>query len=60
VVATYIINNKRGKRGGAMVETVLLEIIYLLFFGLIGITIIAITIIIALAMILSNNKKTHL
>ena len=39
------------KRGGAM-ETVLLQIIYLLFFGLVVITIIAIALIIALVIIL--------
>ena len=41
------------KRGGAM-EIVLLHIIYLLFFGLVGVTIIAIALIIALVVILSK------
>ena len=40
-----------GKRGGAM-ETILLQIIYLLLLGLVGITIIAIALIIALVVIL--------
>ena len=56
----YIISNSLGKRGGAMIETVLLQIIYLLFFGLVSITIIAILLIIALAIVLSKNKETHL
>ena len=56
----YINSNSWGKRGGAMVETVLLEIIYLLFFGLIGVTIIAITLIIVLTVVSSNKEKTHL
>ena len=55
----YIHSNSWGKRGGAMIEAVLLEVICLLFFGLIVVTIIAITLIIALVIILSN-KKTHL
>jgi len=42
-----------GKRGGAM-EIVLLHIMYLLFFGLVGITIIAIALIITLVVILSK------
>ena len=42
-----------GKRGGAM-ETVLLHIIYLLFLGLVGVTVIAIALIIALVVILSK------
>ena len=41
------------KRGGAM-ETVLLHIIYLLFFGLVGVTVIAIALIITLVVILSK------
>lgn len=56
----YIISNSLGKRGGAMVEAVLLEIIYLLLFGLIGVTIIAITLTIVLTIVLSNKEKTHL
>ena len=43
-----------------MIETVLIEIIYLLTFGIIGITIIAIALIIALAIVLSKKEKTHL
>jgi len=44
-----------------MIEQALLMIIHLLFFGLVGVTIIAIILIIALAVILNNNnKKTHL
>ena len=42
-----------GKRGGAM-EIILLHIMYLLFFGLVGITIIAIALIITLVVILSK------
>ena len=40
-----------GKRGGAM-EIGLLHIIYLLFFGLVGVTTVAIALIIALVVIL--------
>jgi len=43
-----------------MVEAVFSELIYLLFFGLVEVTIIAITLIIALAIVLSNKEKTHL
>ena len=43
-----------------MIESVLLEVIYLLFFGLVGMTIIAVTSIITLAIVLSNKEKTHL
>lgn len=43
-----------------MVETILLNTIYLLFFGLVGMSIIVIILIIALAVILHNNKRTHL
>ena len=50
----------RGKAGGAMIESVLLEVIYLLFFGLVGMTVIAIALIITLVMILSDKEKTHL
>lgn len=38
--------------GGAMIEAVLLEIIYLLFFALVGVTIIAFALIITLVIIL--------
>ena len=41
------------KQGGAM-ETILLHIIYLLFFGLVGVSIIAIALIITLVVILSK------
>ena len=41
------------KRGGAM-EIILLKIIWLLFFGLVAVTIIAIALIIALVIILSK------
>ena len=41
------------KRGGAM-EDLLIQLIYLLFFSLVGITIIAIALIIALVIILSK------
>ena len=47
----YFTVSSVGKRGGAM-ETVLLHIIYLLFFELVGVTIIAIALIIALVVIL--------
>lgn len=47
----YIHSATVRKRGGAM-ETVLLQIIYLLFFGLVEVTIIAIALIIALVVIL--------
>ena len=50
---TYYTVTSVGKRGGAM-ETLLLHIIYLLFFGLVGVTIIAIALIIALVVILSK------
>ena len=50
---TYYTVTSVRKRGGAM-ETILLQIIYLLFFGLVGITIIAIALIIALVVILSK------
>ena len=50
---TYYTVTSVGKRGGAM-ETVLLQIIYLLFFGLVAVTIIAIALIIALVVILSK------
>ena len=50
---TYYTVTSVGKRGGAM-ETLLLHIIYLLFFGLVGVTIIAIALIIALVIILSK------
>ena len=43
-----------------MVEAVLLEIIYLLLFGLVGVTIIAITLTIVLTIVLSKQEKTHL
>ena len=56
----YIISDSLGKRGGAMIEEQVLAIIYLLFFGLVGVTIVAIALIITLVIILSNNKKTHL
>ena len=42
-----------GKRGGAM-ESVLIHIIYLLSFGLVGVTAVAIALIIALVIILSK------
>ena len=50
---TYYTVTSVRKRGGAM-ETLLLHIIYLLFFGLVGVTIIAIALIIALVIILSK------
>ena len=53
-----ITSNSWGKRGGAM-ELYLLEIIYLLLFGLVGITIVAIALIITLVVIL-GKKETHL
>lgn len=56
---TYDSNNC-GKRGGAMIEQLLLAIIYLLFLGLVSVTIIAISLIITLVIILSNKEKTHL
>ena len=55
---TYYSNNC-GKRGGAMIEQALLLITYLLFFGLVSVTIIAIALIITLVIILSK-EKTHL
>ena len=57
---SYISSLNCGKRGGAMVEAVLLEIIYLLLFGLVGVTIIAIILTIVLTMVLNNKEKTHL
>lgn len=56
----HIYSNNCGKRGGAMVELQLLAIIYLLFFGLVGVTIVAITLIIVLTIIISKQEKTHL
>ena len=54
VLPPYILHSTSvGKRGGAM-ETVLLQIIWLLFFGLITVTIIAIALIIALVVISSK------
>ena len=54
VLPPYILHSiSVGKRGGAM-ETVLLQIIWLLFFGLITVTIIAIALIIALVVISSK------
>ena len=50
---TYYTVTSVRKRGGAM-ETILLQIIYLLFFGLVGVSIIAIALIIALVVILSK------
>ena len=46
-----------------MIETALLKIIYILFYALLGMTIIAIALFIAIAVILSKSKykiKTHL
>ncbi|MCL2383724.1 MAG: hypothetical protein FWC79_06320 [Oscillospiraceae bacterium] len=57
----YINSSGCGKDGGAMVEQALLTTIHLLFFGLVGMTIIAIFLAIALvAITFNNNKKTHL
>ena len=50
---TYYTVTSVRKRGGAM-ETILLQIIYLLFFGIVGGSIIAIALIIALVVILSK------
>ena len=50
---TYYAVTSVRKRGGAM-ETILLQIIFLLFFGLVGVSIIAIALIIALVVILSK------
>ena len=50
---TYYTVTSVRKRGGAM-ETILLQIIFLLFFGLVGVSIIAIALIIALVVILSK------
>ena len=45
-----------GKRGGAMmIESALLEIIYLLAFGLISVSIVAIALIITLVVVLSSK-----
>ena len=49
---TYTVTSVR-KRGGAM-EQLLLQIINLLFFSLVGVTIIAIALIIAIVVILSK------
>jgi hypothetical protein len=57
---SYIYSSSCGKRGGAMVETVLLNTIYLLFLGLVGMSIIVIILIITLVIILDNNEKKHL
>ena len=43
------------KGGGAMIEAVLLEIIYILVLGLVGVTIVAVALIIALVIVLSNQ-----
>ena len=50
---TYYTVTSVRKRGGAM-ETILLQIIFLLFFGLVGVSIIAIAMNIALLVILSK------
>jgi|GEM_PF-7107057 len=44
------------KGGEAMIELALINIIYILFYSLIIVTIIAITLIIALAIIISKSK----
>ena len=43
------------KRGGIMVESYLIYTIYLLFFGLVGVTTINIALIVALAILLSKQ-----
>lgn len=43
-----------------MVEQAILMIIYLLFYGLVGMTIIAFALIIAIVVILSKYKKHHI
>jgi len=53
VVATYIYSLSVRKRGGAMIEVILLEIIYLLLFALVVETIIVFALII-LVIILSK------
>jgi hypothetical protein len=57
--ATYITSNSWGKRGGAMIDFYLLEIICLLLFGVVTLTIVAVILIITFAVILSK-KETHL
>ena len=42
------------ENGGGAMETLLIQLIYLLFFGLIGVTIIAVALIITLVIILSK------
>ena len=42
------------ENGGGAMETLLIHLIYLLFFGLIGVTIIAVALIITLVIILSK------
>lgn len=42
------------ENGGGAMETVLLQIIFLLFYGLVGVTIIAVALIITLVIILSK------
>ena len=54
-VATYIHSSSVRKRGGVMVESSLILTTYLLFFGLVFITIINIALIIALAILLSKQ-----
>ena len=49
----YFTVSSVGKWGGAM-EIILLHIIYLLFFGLVGVTTVAIALLIALVVILSK------
>ena len=42
------------ENGGGAMETIVLQTIYLLFFGLVGVTIIAVALIITLVIILSK------
>lgn len=51
---TYTVLSVR-KRGGFMVESYLIYTIYLLFYGLVGVTAINIALIVALAILLSKQ-----
>ena len=51
---TYTVLSVR-KRGGFMVETYLINTIYLLFYGLVGVTTINIALIIAITVLLSKQ-----
>lgn len=42
------------ENGGGAMETILIQLIYLLFYGLVGVTIIAVALIITLVIILSK------